>query len=105
MRAGNRPDAERYFQNALVMRPNLPGALLGLAELTFTNADYAGAKSYFMRYEKASVAPLSAENLFLAVRIERALGNRTAAASYAARLNRDFPASREAQMLKQLKLK
>jgi type IV pilus assembly protein PilF len=102
-KAGNKQDAEKYFQRALILHPNLPGALVGMAELAFINGDYAGAKSYFMRYERATLLPLAAEDLLLAVRIERKLGNRSAEANYAMRLNKNYPDSREAQLMKQLK--
>lgn len=103
MQYGSRADAERYFQNAMVMHPNLPGALIGLAQLSFINGDYAGAKSYFVRYEKSAGAVMTAEYLFLAVRIERGLGNRKASSNYATRLTSRYPDSREVQLLKQLK--
>jgi type IV pilus assembly protein PilF len=100
--AGHIQDAETYLQRALLMRPELPEALVQLAEVSFINGDYAGAKSYLMRFERTKT-PLTAENLLLAVRIERGLGNRRAQAAYSAQLSRNFPDSREAQLLKQIK--
>ncbi len=97
-RSGNRQDAERYFQRALILHPKLPGALAGLAELAFINGDVAGAKSYFMRYEQAAGVPLSASELLLAARIEHKLGNHGAEANYATRLKKNYPDSREAQL-------
>lgn len=99
-KGGNVQEAERYFQRALILRPKLPGALEGLAELAFIRADYAGAKSYFMRYEQATTLPLSAADLLLAARIEHKLGNYNGEASYALRLKKNYPDSREAQLLK-----
>jgi len=49
------------------------------------------------RYNRG--APPSAEALWLAVRIERKLGNRTAENSYAAQLRLRFPKSTEYQAL------
>lgn len=99
-KSGNKQDAERYFQRALILHPKLPEALVGMAGIAFINRDYPGAKSYFMRYEQASPRPLSAEDLLLAARIEHLLGNRSAEAGYAMRLKKNYPDSREAQTLK-----
>jgi type IV pilus assembly protein PilF len=100
--AGHIQDAETYLQRALLMRPELPDALVQLAEVSFINGDYAGAKSYLLRFERTKT-PFTAGNLLLAVRIERGLGDRRAQAAYAAQLSKDFPDSREAQLLKQIK--
>jgi type IV pilus assembly protein PilF len=100
--AGHIKDAETYLQRALLMQPDLPEALMQLAEVSFIDGDYAGAKSYLMRFERTKI-PLTAENLLLAVRIERGLGDRRAEAAYAAQLSRNFPDSREAQLLKQIR--
>ncbi len=74
-----------------------------MAGLAFINGDFAGGKSYFMRYEQAATVPLSADDLLLAARIEHGLGNRSAAANYAMRLHKNYPNSREAQLVKQIK--
>ncbi len=98
-KGGNVKDAEEFLQKALILRPNMPEALLGLAELGFDNADYAGAKSYFMRFTRNSGSPLTAENLWLAVRIERKLGDKNSEESYALQLRKRFPDSRETQLM------
>jgi len=66
-----------------------------------TQADKAGkrlpARGFIERYfQSAEDTP---ESLLLAVRIERALGNKNAEASYALRLRSKFPASPEAGQL------
>ena len=99
MKAGNTKDAEEFLQNALTAQPNMPEALLGLANLNFTKEDYAGAKSYFMLFKRNSVSSLTAENLWLAVRIERKLGDRIAENSYAMQLRKNFPDARETQLI------
>lgn len=101
-KAGIMQDAEKYLQRALLMQPNMPEALVNLAEIAFIGGDYMSAKTYYTRFEKQSISP-TAENLLLAVRIEGKLGNRSAAANYAARLKNNFPDSREAQILKQIR--
>ena len=99
MKAGNTKDAEEFLQNALTAQPNMPEALLALANLSFTKEDYAGAKSYFMLYKRNNVSPLTAENLWLAVRIERKLGDKIAENSYAMQLRKNFPDARETQLM------
>ena len=99
-KGGNAKDAEEFLQKALVLQPNMPEALLGLADMSFANGDYAGAKSYFMRFAQASdPSSLTAENLWLAVRIERKLGDRNSEESYALQLRKRFPDSRETQLI------
>lgn len=100
-KGGNAKDAEEFLQKALSLRPNMPEALLGMAELNFANGDYAGAKSYFIRFSQSREAPLSAESLWLAVRIEREMGDRNSEESYALQLRKRFPDSRETQLLLQ----
>ena len=102
-KGGNTKDAEEFLQKALSLRPDMPEALLGMAELNFANGDYAGAKSYFIRFSRSREAPLSAESLWLAVRIEREMGDRNSEESYALQLRKRFPDSRETQLLLQEK--
>lgn len=99
MKAGNAKNAEEFLQKALTVQPNMPEALLGLANLYFTKADYAGAKSYFLIFKRNNISPLTAENLWLAVRIERKLGDRIAENSYAMQLRKNFPDARETQLM------
>ena len=99
MKAGNIKDAEEFLQKALTIQPNMPEALLGLSNLYFTKADYAGAKSYFLIFKRNNPSPLTAENLWLAVRIERKLGDRTTENGYAIQLHKNFPDARETQLM------
>ncbi len=102
-KAGQLQDADLYLHRALTLQPGLFEAQKELAEVAFAKGDYAGARSYFAHYAQAVAAPLSAADLLLAVRIERKLGNRNAEAQYAAQLRKDFPTSREAQLMMQLR--
>lgn len=95
---GKFADAAEYFQRALVRAPNLPDALFGLADVSFAKHDFAGAKSYFLRFSQ-KVSELSAANLWLAVRIERKVGDRNSEQSYALQLQKRFPDSKETQLL------
>ncbi|MFA6903487.1 MAG: type IV pilus biogenesis/stability protein PilW [Gallionellaceae bacterium] len=95
---GKLKDAETYLKNALSRQPNMKEALVGMAELSFAKADYAGAKAYFLRLSRNG-ADLSAADLLLAVRVERKLGDRNAEASYKLQLRKRFPESREARLI------
>jgi len=90
--------AEDFFQRALVVRPNLPQALLGMAQLNFIKQDFGLAKKFFNQYA-AKTDTLTAENLWLAVRIERQLNDRNSAASYAMKLRNLYPDSKEARAI------
>ena len=48
--AGDVVDAERYFNRALTIRPNMPEALLELGNLAFSRGDYKQALDYVLRY-------------------------------------------------------
>jgi type IV pilus assembly protein PilF len=93
-------EAEVYFQRALILHPGMPEALYGLADWNYNRGDYAGAKSYFLRFSQV-YGELTAEQLWLAVRIERKMRDRNSEASYSLQLRKRFPDSREAQLLSQ----
>lgn len=97
-KVGKVADAETFLKKALSIKPKMPEALIGMAELSFANADYAGAKSYFLRLSKNG-AELAASELFLAARVERKLGDKNAEASYKLQLRKRFPESRETQLI------
>ena len=97
-KAGKTREAENYLKRALSIHPKMREALIGMAELSFAQADYAGAKSYFLRLSRSG-AELSAADLFLAARVERKLGDKNAEASYKLQLRKRFPESRETQLL------
>lgn len=94
----NNAVAEDFYQNALKVRPGLPQALLGMAQLNFAKEDFGVAKQYFNQYA-AKNENLSAEDLWLAVRIERKLGDRNSIASYSMKLRNHFPDSKETRLL------
>lgn len=95
---GKLKNAETYLKNALTMQPKMAEALLGMAELSFARADYAGAKSYFLQLARNGVE-LSAADLLLAARVERKLGDKNSEASYKLQLRKRFPDSRETQLI------
>jgi len=86
-----RPDAakaEGYFEQALKFQPTLPISLYRMAVLQFDKKEYFKARAYLERY--SSVGEMSAEVLWLGVRIERQLGDTAQVAKYGELLKRRF---------------
>jgi type IV pilus assembly protein PilF len=94
-RKNNFRDAEEYLERALRLDANYTPALLNLAQTKYRRGDLDSARTLIGRYNKQSEP--NAESLWLAVRIERKLGDSSAATSYANQLRRRFPGSREYQ--------
>lgn len=97
-KAGNLKDADEFLQRALLLQPDLPQAMLAMAEVSFANGDYVAAKKYFAGFSEKSDS-LTAEQLWLAVRIERKVGDRNSEASYGMQLRKRFPDAHEVQLL------
>lgn len=95
---GDLVDAERYFNRALMVRPNMPEAMLQLGNVAFDRGDAAQAVDVVQRY--LAINPASAEVLWLGVRAERKAGDNTAAAAFARRIQAEFPDSQQAQMMR-----
>ena len=95
---GDMVDAEKYFNQALAMRPNMPEAMLQLGNIALDNGDAAQARDIVKRYLAVTVP--TAELLWLGVRAERKLGDSAAAAAYARRVQTEFPDSEQAQMMR-----
>lgn len=90
-------EAEDYFQRALRLEPDDPTALLSMAQIRYRQGNLEEARKLVLRFNKL-VNP-NAESLWLALRVERKLGERTAEAGYANQLRRRFVNSREYQLL------
>ncbi len=97
MRVNNMKDAENYLLIALKQEPNDLGSLLPLGEIRYRQGNLDEARRLVSRFNKL-VEPTS-ESLWLALRIERKLGERLAEASFANQLRRRFSSSREYQLL------
>ena len=95
---GDMLDAERYFNRALAIRPNMPEAMLQLGNVAFDRGDAAQALDYVQRY--LAVNPATPEVLWLGFRAQRKLGDTAAAAAFARRVQSEFPNSAEAQMMR-----
>jgi type IV pilus assembly protein PilF len=96
--AGDEAAAAQYFERALDVLPTQPQALYQLADIAFRRGDLATAKQYLTRLTRTG-SSFNAEALWLALRVERLLGDREAEASYGLQLRRNFPNSRETQAL------
>ncbi len=94
---GNLKDAADYFGRALKLDPFEPNALLKLAGIHYRTGQLDEARQLITRYGRA-VEP-NPEGLWLAIRIERKIGDKTAENSYANQLRRRFPSSREYQQM------
>lgn len=89
--------AEAYLNKALELNPQLPTALINMAEIRFEQDRYLSSRGYLQRYE--AVSSHSAESLWLGVRVERKLGDKNAEAKYKKQLQSNFPKSRQFQMM------
>lgn len=97
LQKNNVRDAIDYFERALRLDPdNLP-SLMNLAQLRYRQGQLDGARALIAHFNKL-VEP-SAESLWLALRIERKLGDTAMEMSLATQLRRRFPGSREYQAL------
>lgn len=94
---GRLQKAEDYLRRALQFNPNIPRALLTMASLTLKKGHPQPARAYLQRY--LALERHTPESLWLGVQIERLLGDRNAAASYAMSLKNNFPDSNEAHLL------
>ena len=97
LRSDRLKEAEGYFERALRMEPDEPSSLLHLGEIRYRQGRMDEARKLVSRHNKL-IAP-SAESLWLALRIERKLGQRVAEQSYANQLRRRYPGSPEYQAL------
>jgi len=88
--------AERYLLDALRYEPDLPATNAGLARVYFERRDTTRAAFFINRLtETAKLDTLSADVLWLAIRVQHMLGDRTSEASLAAQLRKRFPGSPE----------
>lgn len=97
-KGGNTKDAEDFLQKALLVQPGMPQALYASADLNFAIGDYFMAKKYLRELSEKS-DDLSAEQLWLAIRIQRKTGDKNSEASYSTQLRKRYPDSRETQLL------
>ncbi|MDA0680580.1 MAG: type IV pilus biogenesis/stability protein PilW [Proteobacteria bacterium] len=89
--------AEKYFRDAIAVRPNYGEALIQMAALKHRTEDNLSARAFMQRYLSAN--PPSSGVLYLAVQIETQLGDDRAATNYMNQLLREFPESAEARLM------
>lgn len=85
--------AEKYFTSAFELDPGNPSTSSNLARIYFDQGDYARARFYAGRVIRADV--VTADILWLAIKIERKLGDRATEASFVNQLRRRHPGSAE----------
>jgi type IV pilus assembly protein PilF len=88
--------AERYFLDALRYDPDLAQTNTGLARAYYERRNYERAGFFINRLTtSATLDALSADTLWLAIRVARRTGDRTLEASLTGQLQRRFPATAE----------
>jgi type IV pilus assembly protein PilF len=91
--------AENYLLTALRLSPTNTQALFWLADIAHRQGRQIEARQWTTDIER--MMEPTAEVMWLALRIERKLGNREAEARYASQLRRRFPGSTEQRLLAQ----
>lgn len=89
--------AESYFRRALQINPNLSKSLMGMADLSYEQANYMQARAYVQRFN--SVSPWTPQALLTAIKTEQKLGNEDAVSSYKLIMRARFPDSDEMRMV------
>lgn len=93
LKINDKAAAERYFSQAFQADPGNPSTNVNLARLYFERGDHERARFYVNRVMKADI--MTADVLWLAIRIEHKLGDRAAEASLANQLRRRHAGSAE----------
>ncbi len=86
---GRNAEAETYLRQAVLHKPDMAGALIGLAEILFDKGAYKESENYLVRYMRLGEPTLSA--LVLGVKLARQLGEKVAEDSMLQQLRRRFP--------------
>jgi type IV pilus assembly protein PilF len=91
------PLAEDYLRAAIDDDPKFKAALVQLADVAYQRGNYLQSRAFLERYFSQTEA--SPTVLWLAVKVEDAMGDRQAANEFGRQLIRDFPESIEARKL------
>ena len=97
LRKNNVKEAEEFFLTALRQEPDEPASLLQLGQIRYRQGSLEDARKLVSRFNK--IIEPTPESLWLALRVERKLGERVAESSFANQLRRRYPGSREYQQL------
>ena len=88
-RMGRLQEAEENLRRAVLIRPDLIGALYNLAALTYERGAYKDAETYLHRFMRLAQPSLDA--LVLGVNVARKNGDRVAEDSFMQQLRRRYP--------------
>ena len=97
LRQNDIKEAEAYFLRALQIDQDDLASLIQLGQIRYRQNNFDEARRLVQRFNKL-VEP-TPESLWLALRVERKLGERIAEANFAGQLRRRYPGSREYQLL------
>ncbi len=97
-RAGRLAEAERSLAKAFEYDPASPAVAVNFAEVLYRNGQYERAQFYIKRVN-AQAEQSNAQSLWLALRIERRLGNTKTVDELSQLLRRGYPQSPELQAL------
>ncbi|MGZ5085270.1 MAG: hypothetical protein ACXWBZ_18025, partial [Usitatibacter sp.] len=95
-RLGRSQEAEDQLRRAVLIRPDLIGALYNLAAITFERGNLKDSETYLLRYMRLTGSP-SLDALVLGVKVARGLNDSSAEQSYLQQLRRRFPDAPEAR--------
>ena len=88
--------AERYLLQALQLTPDLPATNANLAKVYFEKRDFVRAGFFVNRLNKvAKMESLTADVLWLAIKVQHQLGDKDAEAAWVTQLRRHYPGSAE----------
>ncbi|MBA3902152.1 MAG: type IV pilus biogenesis/stability protein PilW [Rhodocyclaceae bacterium] len=91
--------AEEYFQRAAMADGSNAQAIFHLADIAYRRGNYFNAKNYIAEVHRLNEP--NAESLWLALRIERKIGDRQAEAGFSSQLRRKFAGTPQHQALMQ----
>ena len=92
-RTGQVAEAEEALRRAVLIRPEMIGALYNLAQVSFERGSMKDAENYLTRYMRLATPNLEA--LVLGVKVARANGDRASEESFLQQLRRRYPDSPE----------
>jgi type IV pilus assembly protein PilF len=94
---GDFAGADAYFRRAQTAAPNNPGAIYGLALVSFRMGRLDEARTWTKRLTQQPPAP--PEALYLGMCIEKKIGDRSAELSYVSQLRNRYPDSAETKAI------
>jgi len=95
-------EAEEQLRRAVLIRPDLIGALYNLAQIAFERGDMKDAENYLLRYMRLTSQP-NLEALVMGVKIARMRNDGAAEQSYLQQMRRRFPDAPELAQLMEKK--